>query len=143
MRHPIRARLPALLAAGLAVAAVGGLAGAALVVDTGPPAAPVLAAEFHVAPATEPGGEHAAPPVWPTALHRSAGVPRTPVTTPPVPAPLALAGAVQAAAAARTEAGSSSCPSTRAAAPRLPGSTSRKGCPESPATGPAGPPLTP
>ncbi|WP_433505619.1 hypothetical protein ACQP04_03390 [Pseudonocardia halophobica] len=137
MRHPLRPRLPTVLAASLAVVAVGGLTGAALVVDTGPPGS-VLAAELRVTPPAAP-----ADTVEATALHQSAHVPRTPVTTPQAPAPLALAGAVRAAAAARAEGGRTPCPSTRAAAPRLPGTGSRQGCPESPGTDPAGPPLTP
>ena len=133
MRHPLRPRLPAVLAASVAVAAVGGLTGTALVVDIGPPgtapAAEMATAAFHES--------------VPDALHQSAHVPRTPVTTPQAPAPLALAGAVRAAAAARAEADRTPCPSTRTAAPRLPGTGSRQGCPESPGTDPAGPPLTP
>ncbi|GAA4714012.1 hypothetical protein GCM10023215_66360 [Pseudonocardia yuanmonensis] len=133
MRHPLRPRLPAVLAASLAVAAVGGLTGAALVVDTGPPvAAPT--AEMSAAAFRE---------AVPDALHQSTPLPRTPVTTPPAPAPLALAGAVRAAAAARAEADRTPCPGTRAAAPRLPGGGSREGCPESPTMGPTGPPLSP
>jgi hypothetical protein len=121
------------LAAILAVAAVGGLTGAALVVDTGTPG-PAPPARLATAAFREavPGG-----------LHPSAHRPRTPVTTPQAPAPLALAGAVRAAAAARAEGDRAPCPSTRAAAPRLPGAASRQGCPESPAPDPAGPPLTP
>ncbi|MCE0767188.1 hypothetical protein LWC35_30425 [Pseudonocardia kujensis] len=138
MRHPLRPRLPAVLATSLAVVAVGGLTGAALVVDTAPPGA-VLTAELRVTPPAPGTGDTAGP----TARHRSAHAARTPVTTPQAPAPLALAGAVRAAAAARTEADRTPCPSTRAAAPRLPGTGSRQGCPESPATDPAGPPLTP
>lgn len=137
MRHPLRPRLPAVLAASLAVVAVGGLTGAALVVDTGPPG-PLLAADLRVTPPAA-----LADVVQPTALHRSAHVPRTPVTTPQAPAPLALAGAVRAAAAARADADRAPCPSTRTAAPRLPGTGSGQGCPESPGTDPAGPPLTP
>ena len=131
MRHPLRPRLPAVLAASLAVAAVGGLTAAALVVDTGPPgpAPEVVTTAFRE--------------VVPSSLPRSAQLPRTPVTTPQAPAPLALAGAVRAAAAARAEGDRAPCPSTRTAAPRLPGAASRQGCPESPGTDPAGPPLTP
>src|SRR4051794_35977882 len=137
MPHPLRPRLPAVLAASLAAVAVGGLTGAALVVDTG--SGPLLAAELRVAP---PAAPDTGDTVEPTALHRSARSARTPVTTPEAPAPLALAGAVRAAAA-RADADRAPCPSTRAAAPRLPGTGSRQGCPESPATDPMGPPLTP
>ncbi|MCE3554035.1 hypothetical protein LWC33_21590 [Pseudonocardia sp. RS11V-5] len=136
MRHPFRPRLPAVLAASLAAVVVGGLAAAALVVDTGPPG-PVLAAQLRVTPRAAPVDVAA---VEPTVRHQSA---RTPATTPQAPAPLALAGAVRAAASARAEADRTPCPSIRAAAPRLPGTGSRQGCPESPATDPTGPPLTP
>ncbi|GAA1869946.1 hypothetical protein GCM10009836_58190 [Pseudonocardia ailaonensis] len=137
-------RWPAVLAAALGLTAVGGLAGAAFVVDAHASAAPALAAEFRVPPSSLALAPHPPTTSPRSATPTSPETPRRPApriaTTPPAPAPAAATTARAArptpvapcATVAATSTAPAALPAPVQAALAAPTSADvEQGCPES------------